>query len=312
MTLVVKSGGPAALAEWQAHFAECAPRLDVRGWDDPDLDPEDVRHALVWDPDPGRLVGFPNLRLIISSGAGVDHILRDPYLPPHVPIVRMGGMATVAHMADFVRLGAFALLRDMRRIMANQQNRHWEEFGVPRSSAETRVGVMGLGTLGLPAAVALRDCGFPTIGWSRRRRTIPGVRCYEGPEEFAEFLARTDILVNLLPQTDATRNIIDATSLALLPPGAAVLNAGRGSHLVIEDLIAAIGAGHISGAFLDVFPVEPLPPDHPVWTHPRIVVSTHIAAIPSRRDRARFAASAIAAFERGETPPNLYDPAQGY
>jgi len=118
--------------------------------------------------------------------------------------------------------------------------------------------------------------------------------------------------VNLLPQTDATRNIIDATSLALLPPGAAVLNAGRGSHLVIEDLIAAIGAGHISGAFLDVFPVEPLPPDHPVWTHPRIIVSTHIAAIPSRRDRARFAASAIAAFERGETPPNLYDPAQGY
>jgi len=312
MTLVVKSGGPGALAEWQAHFAEFAPRLEVRGWDDPDLDPEDVRHALVWEPEPGRLVSFSNLRLIISSGAGVDHILRDPYLPPHVPIVRMGGVSTIAHMADFVRLGVFSLLRDMKRIITNQQDRHWEEFGVPRSSVETRVGVMGLGTLGLPAAMALRDCGFPTIGWSRRRRTLPGVRCYEGPDEFAEFLSRTDILVNLLPETEATRGIINAETLALLPVGAAVLNAGRGSHVVLDALVAALDSGHLSGAFLDVFSPEPLPKDHPVWAHPRVIVSTHIAAIPSRRDRARFTADAIAAFERGETPPNLFDPAAGY
>lgn len=310
--LLIKSGGAGAFAEWERHFAELAPALELRAWDDPGVDPDDVRHVFCWEPPPGWLVGFPNLRLIISSGAGVDHILRDPYYPLHIPIVRMGGAATIAHMADFVRLGVFSLLRDMPRIIANQANKHWEEFGVPRASGETRVGVMGLGTLGAPAAVALRDCGFVTAGWSRRRRTIPGVRCFEGDEEFAAFLARTDILVNLLPETDATRGIIDGDVLALLPPGAAILNAGRGSHLVLDDLLLMLASGQISAAFLDVFSPEPLPPDHPAWTHPRIIVSTHVAAIPSRRDRAKFAANAIATFERGETPDNLYDPSLGY
>jgi len=310
--LLIKSGGAGAFPEWERHFAELAPTLEVRAWDDPQADPEDVRHVLCWEPPPGWLVGFPNLRLIISSGAGVDHILRDPYLPLHVPIVRMGGAATIAHMADFVRLGAFSLLRDMPRIIANQANRNWEEFGVPRSSGETRVGVMGLGTLGAPAAVALRDCGFITAGWSRRRRTIPGVRCFEGDAEFAAFLSRTDILVNLLPETDATRGIIDGDTLALLPVGASVLNCGRGSHLVLDELLLALASGKISGAFLDVTEPEPLPADHPAWRHPRIILSTHVAAIPSRRDRAQFAAEAVATFERGETPDNLYDPNLGY
>ncbi len=310
--LLIKSGGAGAFAEWERHFAEFSPQLEVRPWDDPTVDPQDVRHVLCWEPPPGWLVGFPDLRLIVSSGAGIDHILRDPYLPVQVPIVRMGGMATIAHMADFVRLGCFALLRDMPRIIANQANRHWEEFGVPRSSAEIRVGVMGLGTLGGPAAVALRDCGFITAGWSRRRRTIPGVRCFEGDAELADFLARTDILVNLLPETEATRGMIDGDALALLPVGAAVLNVGRGAHLVLDELLVALDSGHISGAFLDVFTPEPLPAEHPAWTHPKIIVSTHVAAIPSRRDRARFTAAAIAAFERGETPDNLYDPALGY
>lgn len=310
--LLIKSGGAGAFPEWERHFAELSPALEVRAWDDPTVDPEDVRHVFCWEPPPGWLVGFPNLRLIVSSGAGVDHILRDPYLPLHVPIVRMGGMATIAHMADFVRLGVFSLLRDMPRIIANQEARHWEEFGVPRSSGETRVGVMGLGTLGAPAAVALRDCGFVMAGWSRRRRTIPGVRCFEGDVEFAAFLARTDILVNLLPETDATRGIIDGDVLALLPRGASVLNVGRGSHLVLDELLLALASGHISAAFLDVTEPEPLPESHPAWAHPRIIVSTHVAAIPSRRDRAKFAAEAIAVFERGETPDNLYDPARGY
>ncbi|MSP31163.1 MAG: glyoxylate/hydroxypyruvate reductase A [Acetobacteraceae bacterium] len=310
--LLVKSGGATAFPEWERCFAEFVPALEVRAWDDPLVDPEEVRYVLCWEPAPGWLVRFPNLRLIISSGAEVDHILCDPYLPLHIPIVRMGGGATVAHMADFVRLGCFALLRDMRRIMTNQAERHWEEFGVPRSSAETRVGVMGLGMLGGPAAAALRDCGFITAGWSRRRRTIPGVRCFEGNAELAAFLSRTDILVNLLPRTSGTHAIIDADTLALLPPGAAVLNVGRGAHLVLDDLLLALAAGHISGAFLDVFDPEPLPADHPVWGHPRIIVSTHVAAIPSRRDRARFVAEAITVFERGETPENLYDSVRGY
>lgn len=312
MSLVVKSGGPGALGEWRAAFAAVAPGLEVVGWDAPDLDVDAIRHALVWDPEPGRLVGFPNLRLIISSGAGVDHILRDPFLPQGVPIVRMGGEATVAHMADFVRLACFALLRDFRRMMRNQAARHWEEFGVPRSSGETRVGVMGLGTLGGPAAVALRDCGFVMAGWSRRRRTIPGVRCFEGMEELPAFLARSDLLVNLLPETGPTRGILNAENLALLPAGAGVVNAGRGSHVVMADLLAALDSGHLSGAFLDVFEGEPLAVGHWAWGHPKVIVSTHVAAIPSRWDRARFTAEAIAAFERGEMPGNLYDPVAGY
>lgn len=300
------------MPEWQDCFHEAAPGLDVRCWNDPAVAVDQVRYALVWEPEPDRLARLPNLRLILSSGAGVDHITADPGWPRHIGIVRMGGADTVQRMGEYVCLGALSLLRGMKRIVDAQAARRWDTFDAPRAATATRAGVMGLGSLGARAAAMLRDLGFVIAGWSRGRKSIPGVECFAGDAEFNAFLARTDLLVCLLPDTPDTRGIICAASIARLPPGAAVVNAARGGHLVLPDLLAALDAGHLSGAFLDVFEPEPLPSAHPVWTHPKVIVTPHIASLPSRRERARYVAEAIAAFERGERPPNLYDPARGY
>lgn len=312
MILLVKSGGEAAVAEWRRHFGEVAPHLDVRWWDDASVAPEDVHYALVWQPEAGRLAALPNLRMILSSAAGVDHITADPDLPRHLPIIRMGGEEVGQRMGEFVCLGALSLLRGMKRIVNQQAAGVWENFPQHTCAFDTRVGVLGLGNLGARACEMLRDLGFQTSGWARSPKAIAGVECYAGAETLDAFLARSDILVNLLPDTPDTRGLIGARTLALLPPGASLLNVGRGPQVVLDDLIAALDGGHMAGAFLDVFDPEPLPPGHPAWQHPKIIISPHVAALASQRARAGFLAGAIAAFERGETPPNLYDSARGY
>ena len=312
MTLLVNSGGEDAVADWQAHFKVAAPHLDVRWWRDPAIQPEDVRYVLVWEPDPGRLASLPNLRLILSTAAGVDHITRDPTWPRHVPLVRMGGDETAQRMGEFVCMAALALLRDFRRVTLAQAERRWDYFENPRCAFDLRVGVMGLGNLGARSAAMLAGLGFEVAGWSRTAKRLPGVACYAGAAERDAFLAQSDILVCLLPDTADTRGAIRAETIARLPPGAAVINVARGGHVVLPDLLAALDAGHLSGAVLDVFETEPLPPDHPVWTHRLVTVTPHMASLASRRARSHYAAEVIAAFERGDALPNLYDPDRGY
>jgi glyoxylate/hydroxypyruvate reductase A len=312
MVLLVNSGGEKAVEDWRRCLAEFAPDLDVRWWHDPAIDPEAVRYVLVWEPEPGRIASFPNLRMICSSAAGVDHILRDPHLPTHLPLVRMANEDTAQRMGEYACLGALCLLRDMKRVVANQARVVWDHFGAPRSARETRAGVLGLGNLGRQAAIMLAGLGFETAGWSTSHKDIPGVASYAGAAEFDAFLARTDILVALLPETPATIGLLNAATLARLPDGAGIVNAGRGSLIVAADLIAALDSGRLAGAFLDVFETEPLPPADPLWTHPKVIVTPHNASFGSRRERARHVAAAIAAFERGDTPPFLYDPERGY
>lgn len=310
--LLVKSGGAEAVPEWRAGFAAAGSTLDVRWFDDPAVDPAAVHYVLVWEPPPGRLAALPNLRLICSSGAGVDHILADPALPRHLPILRMGGDEARQRMGEYVALACLSLLRDMKRIVTAQAARRWDNFDPDRTAEETRVGIMGLGAMGTRAAAMLRGLGFAVSGWTRTPREVPGVVCHAGPEGLDRFLRGADILVNLLPDTPATRGIIDADLLARLPRGAGLVNAGRGPQLVVADLLAALDRGHLCGAILDVFAEEPLPAASPLWDHPKVIVSAHVASNASRRSRARYVAEAIATFERGEAVPNLYDPARGY
>lgn len=312
MTLLVNSGGEAAVAEWQAHFRQAAPGLDVRWWNDPSVPAEAVRYALVWEPDPGRLAAMVNLKLILSTAAGVDHITRDATWPRHVPLVRMGGEETAQRMGEYVCLSTLALLRDFRRVTLAQAEQRWDYFENPRCAVDVRVGVMGLGNLGARAAAMLSGLGFQVAGWSRTPKSLPGIACYAGPDERDAFLARSDILVCLLPDTADTRGAIRAETLALLPAGAAIVNAARGAHLVLPDLMDALETRQVSAAVLDVFETEPLPPGHPAWTHPRITVTPHMASLASRSARSRYVAGVIAAFERGEALPNLYDPVRGY
>ncbi len=310
--LLVKSGGEAAVPEWQRHFAEAAPHIEVRWWDDPSVQPHQVQYVLVWEPDAGRLAALPNLRMVLSTAAGVDHITRDPSWPAHLPLVRMGGEETGQRMGEYVCLACLALLRDARRIVRAQATRQWDYFENPRCAADVRVGIMGLGNLGTRAAAMLSGLGFAVAGWSRTPKTLGGVACFAGPDERDAFLRQCDILVCLLPDTPDTRGAIRAETIALLPPGAAVVNAARGAHLVFDDLVAALDSGHLSGAVLDVFTQEPLPPDHGAWTHPRITVTSHLASLATRGARVRYVTEAIRRFEAGEPLPNLYDPERGY
>jgi glyoxylate/hydroxypyruvate reductase A len=310
--MLVKSGGRRAMLDWQALFARHCPGLDVRAWNDPDVHPDSVTYALVWEPDPGRLAGYRNLRVIFSSGAGVDHVTRDPHLPPHVPIVRMGAGEAAQTMGEYVCLGALALLRDYRRIVDAQAQCRWDPFDAPRTAVQTRVGILGLGNLGRRCAAMLRALGFQVAGWARTPREEPGVAMAAGMEELPGFLAATDILVGLLPDTPQTAGLMNAERLAQLPAGAAIINAGRGSLIVMDDLIAALDRGHLSGAILDVFDTEPLPPEHPAWRHPRIGITSHLAGFASRPARAAYVAEALAAHAEGREMPNVYKPERGY
>jgi glyoxylate/hydroxypyruvate reductase A len=309
--LLVKAGADMGHANWEHALGEALPDLEIRHLDDPTIDPARVRYAFVWNPPPGRLARFPGLRLVVSDAVGVGHLLQDPALPP-VPIVRMGGEELGQRMGEYVCLACLALLRDLPRSLAGRAQQRWDEFTPDRTARQTRVAILGLGRLGGHAATMLMALGFPVFGWSLHPRSVPGVECVDGPDALAGLLSRADIVVNLLPDTPATHGILDAARLALLPAGAGVVNAGRGVHLVLPDLIAAIDAGRLCGAVLDVFDPEPPPPDSPAWTHPRLLVTAHGAAFLPAAERVRQVAAAIRADERGETLPNLYDPAVGY
>ena len=310
--LVVKSGGEAAMAQWRECFAACAPGLEVRWWDEPGLRPEAVDYALVWDPEPGRLAALPGLRAVFGSGAGVDGIVADPRYPRHVPLVRMSIPAATERMGEFVAWAALSLLKDARRMAIAQAERRWDEVEPPHRASQRTVGIMGLGNMGCAAARMLRGIGFPVIGWSRGRKTVPGVESYAGAAEMAAFLERSDILVCLLPATAETRGIVNAATLARLPRGAGYVGVGRGMQQRLDDILAALDEGQLAGAVIDVFETEPLPPGHPLWAHPRATVTAHVASLPSRMERAAAVAAAIAGFERGEALPNLYDHARGY
>jgi glyoxylate/hydroxypyruvate reductase A len=310
--LLVKSGGEEAVPEWARHFAEHAPEVEVRWWDDGSVDPAAVHYVLVWDPEPERLAKLPNLRVIFGSGAGVDFIAADPTLPRHIPLARMTTPGAAQRMGEFVTWAALSLLKGARRIGASQAARQWDYFEPERMATETTVGIMGLGHMGAAAARMLQGVGFPVTGWSRTRKALPGVRSYAGESEQAEFLAGADILVCLLPATPETRGILSKPLLDRLPDGAGLVNVGRGSQQKVEDILAALDAGKLSGAVLDVFEQEPLPADHPAWTHPKLLVTPHLASLPPRSERASYVGSLIRMHRRGEALPNLYDHERGY
>lgn len=312
MILVVKSGGEQALPEWRACFAEVAPHLELRWWDDPALDPASVDYALVWDPEPGRLGKLSRLRAIFGSGAGVDAIVADPHLPRHLPLVRCVPPEATQRMGEFVCWAVLSLNKDARRMAVAQAKGEWDYFEPPFAAAAKTVGIMGLGAMGMRVAEMLRGLGIPVIGWSRTRKALPGMECFAGLAEQAAFLGRCEVLVCLLPATPETIGMIAAPLLAQLPRGAGLVQVGRGAHQVMPDIVAALDAGQLSGAMLDVFEVEPLPSDSPAWAHPRITVTPHAASLPSRMERARYVAACIASHQRGEKLPNLYLPERGY
>lgn len=309
MTMLFLAPGLKA-ASWVKHLRMQDPGLDLRVWPDTGP-PEQIEFVLCWKHPMGEFRNYPNLKCIASLGFGVDHILRDPGLPPGVPVVRLVDRAMTRAMSEYVVAAVLNHSRRFNLFRQDQSERVWQ----PRLSlhpAEARVGIMGLGTLGRDAAAKLRVLGFPVAGWSRATKQIEGVRCFAGAEQLDEFLSQTDILVCLLPLTPATRDILDRRVFSRLPAGAYLINAARGDHLVEEDLIAALDSEHLSGACLDVFRTEPLPQSHPFWSHPRIVVTPHSA---SHTYPAAVAPQIVENYRRvrsGQAPLHLIDMETGY
>jgi glyoxylate/hydroxypyruvate reductase len=300
---------------WTDAMRGLDPAIDIRVW--PDLGRvEDIAYAVAWLPPENVLKGLPNLKVIFSLGAGVDAILKDKTLPAGIPIVRVNEPDLTMRMTEYVVLHVLMHHRQQRRLDANQRARVWDSFPT-HGAPDLAVGIMGLGVMGEDSAIKLRDLGFNVAGWSRSRKAIAGVQCFAGEVEFDAFLARTDVLVSLLPLTPETESIIDRATIRKLsrngPFGAPVIiNAGRGKQQVADDILAALDAGELHAATLDVFAVEPLAPESPLWGHPKVTITPHCAA---DSDPATISAYVLGEMRRhmaGEPLRNVVDVKRGY
>lgn len=305
-TLLLVSGDKS----WPAALRAAMPELEVRHF--PEIgDRASIDYALVWMPELGLLASLPRLKVIFSIAAGVDHILRDPDLPPGVPIVRMSDPYQASMMAEYAAMAVLHYHRFLDDCLRDQARATW----TPRKvlyTPETTVGILGLGDIGQEIARTLAGFGFQVRGWTRTPRMLPGVTCHHGADGLAEMLPHCQHLICVLPITPATRGLIDARLLAALPRGASLINLGRGAHLVEDDLLAALDSGHLRGAFLDVFAQEPLPPDHPFWRHPRVVVTPHMGGELLPRTAAASVVANIRRHQAGEPLTHVYDRGRGY
>jgi glyoxylate/hydroxypyruvate reductase A len=308
---VLLSTKAATMETWRDALLALDPSLEIRMFPDAGA-PEEIEAAVVWTAyDMGELRRYPNLRLIVSMGAGVDHLLRPPGPPLGIPVARLVDRMLTSQMGEWVLLNVLRFHRQDLEYRALQRERSWLELPAP-VTGERRIGILGLGELGTHAAGLLRGLGFPVLGWTRRPRRIEGVETFHGEEGLADMAARSDILVCLLPLTPATRGIVDARLLARLPPGAFVINGARGGHVVDADLLAALDSGQLAGAALDVFEPEPLPAEHPFWAHPRVVMTPHAASITIPASAAPQVIENIRRAREGRALINLVDFAAGY
>ncbi len=269
-----------------------------------------AEHAVVWAPPQQFFDEQPQLKGIFNIGAGVDALLK-LRLPPQATVVRLDDAGMSVQMAEYVCHAVIRHFREFDAYEADARAGLWS-FRKPRVRADFSVGVMGLGVLGQRVARALRQFEFPVLGWSRSSKDIEGVRSFAGAAQFHDFLAVSKVLVNLLPLTPDTRDILRFDTLSKLPPGAYVINVARGAHLVEQDLIALIASGHLAGATLDVFRSEPLPLEHPFWQHPKITITPHTSARTLRDESIAQIAGKMMALERGEPVAGVVDRGRGY
>jgi glyoxylate/hydroxypyruvate reductase len=301
---------------WTDTMRRLAPDIDIRVWPDDMGRVEDITYAVAWLPPANVLKSLPNLKVIFSLGAGVDAILKDPTLPEGVPIARVNDPDLTMRMSEYVVLHVLMHHRQQRRMDENQRNKVWDCFPTHAASALT-VGIMGLGVMGNDSARKLSLMGFKVVGWSRSPKTIPDVECFAGPQEFDSFLKRTDILVCLLPHTPETTGIINRNLIRKLSRnghfGAPILiNAGRGKQQVESDILAALDAGELHAATLDVFETEPLPKDSPFWSHPKVTVTPHAAADSDPDTISAYVLGQIRRHQSGLPVENIVDRKRGY
>ena len=280
--------------KWLSALRDQLPGADVSLWA-PGAAPAD--YVIAWKPPQQLLDEQPRLKAIFNTGAGVDALLK-LNMPDGVPVVRLDDAGMSVQMAEYVCHALIRHFREFADYEADTQSGNWS-FRKPRNRADFPVGILGLGVLGERVAKAVAQFEFTVNGWSRSPKTLDGVRCFSGPEQLQAFLAASRVLVCLLPLTPETDGLLNRQNLAALQPGGYVINVARGAHVVDEDLLALLDSGHLSGATLDVFRTEPLPPAHPFWRHPKITVTPHTSARTLRSETIAQIAGKITALESG-------------
>jgi len=305
LLILIPERDTAALAK---ALKQQAPALDLRTW--PDVgDPADIDYVIVWNHPAGALAQFPNLKVIASFGAGVDHIFRDPDLPANVPITRLVDDSLTRQMAEYV---AGVILNHRLRLTEYREYQaagHWRPQE-PRPGQN--VCLLGLGHIGGEVARLLIRLEYTVCGWSRSPKDLPAVACHHGPDGLDRALADADYVVCLLPLTGATENILNQDLFRRMKKGAYLINAGRGGHLNEDELLDALYQEQVGGACLDVFKTEPLPADHPFWRHPRIAITPHIASLTDIDKAAAQFLENHRNMQNGRALVNTVDPGKGY
>ncbi len=292
---------------WLRSLRMALPQAEIEEWvpGAPQAD-----YAVVWAPPQTLLDEQKQLKGIFNIGAGVDALMR-LRLPEGVPVVRLDDAGMSVQMAEYVCHAIIRHFRGLDVCDADERIQRWS-FRPPKVRAEYPVGIMGLGVLGERVAKAVATFEFPVVGWSRSPKTIDGVRCFAGQEQFNDFLAASRFLVCLVPLTPDTVGVLNRDTLGRLQAGGYVINVARGAHVVDEDLIALVDSGHLAGATLDVFHTEPLPTEHAYWKHSKITVTPHTSARTERDLSIGQIVQKIQALERGEAIAGVVDAAKGY
>lgn len=302
--------------EWVEHFKTLFPDRNIVTLGEP-FDRRSVHYAIVWNQPEGSLSGLPNLAAVFSVGAGIDHITRDSRLPD-VPVIRVINPNLTVRMGEYVVLHCLRYLRAVDYFAQCQREKRWASKPGAPYSGDVRVGIMGYGVLGADAGAKLKMIGFNVAGWTRsRHEPVECVALFSGHDGLDAFLARTDILVCLLPLTEETRGILNLELFGKLAKdgvlgGPFLINCGRGHSQVEADIVTALDTGVLQGATLDVFETEPLPQDSPLWEHPKVTITPHVAAFSSREHISKSIAEGIRRIERGELPEGLVDMRRGY
>ncbi len=316
MTKVLFNAAGWEAGPWVEHFRVADPSLEL-STATAAADLADVNFAMVWKPEPGLLALCPGMQVIFNLGAGVDAILADKTIPPEIPIVRIVDPNMTERMSEWVVLQALIHHRRMLRYMEQQRAGRWYDIPAQPAASAIAAGVMGLGALGSDAARKLKIMGFDVAGWSRTPKPVPGIETFSGSDGLERFLARTEMLVSLLPLTAETRSLIDRRLIGKLKRdgalgGAVIINAGRGGSQVTDDILAALNSGALLGASLDVFETEPLDEKHPIWAHPNVVITPHNAADSEPAALARYIAGQIRRHREGKPLDNVVDRKRGY
>jgi len=299
---------------WWFALRAAAPHCTWWSDSDADLPRDKIRAAVVANPAPGALEGLPRLGLVQSLWAGVEKLLADDSLPANVPLARMVDPAMAAAMAETALWAVLSLHRGFFDYAAQQASNRWRAWPQRRAD-EVAVLVLGMGAMGHAVATRLSSQGYRVSAWRAALRggALPrAVAVHAGDEALAALLAASEIIVNLLPLTAATRGLLDARFFAAMPKGAAIVNLARGAHVVDEDLLAALDSGHLGHAVLDVFATEPLPPGHRYWQHPRVTLLPHVAALTDLRSAAAVVAGNLQALQDGAPLAHRVDRARGY